>query len=240
MQLHISANKTELVTAFADWLVARIEKVLSVENRCVIALSGGSTPTDLFKLLAESPYKEKIDWKKLHIFWGDERDVPFEDERNNAKVATDVLLSKVGVPDNQIHIMDTRLASEEAAEKYEQILYQYFAGRAYSFDIVMLGMGDDAHTLSLFPGKAVINENHKWVIAFYLEEQKMNRITLTAPVVNNADAVCFLVAGKSKAPALKEVLHGKKNIMKYPSQRIQPVNGELHWFVDKEAAELLP
>ncbi len=239
MQLHISPTKTDLVTGFANWLVANIKQTLSQQSRCTIALSGGSTPTDLFKLLASDAYKTQIDWGKLHIFWGDERDVPFTDDRNNAKQAFDVLLSHVPIPASQIHVMDTSIDAATSAKNYEHLLHQYFDNEPHSFDIVMLGMGDDGHTLSLFPGTEVVNEEVKWATAFYLTAQQMNRITITAPITNKAAAVCFLVAGKSKAPALKEVLQGNYQPNIYPSQRIKPLNGNLHWFVDKEAAELL-
>lgn len=239
MQLHISPTKTELVTNFTNWLVADIKQTLSQQSRCTIALSGGSTPTDLFKLLASDVYKPQIDWSKLHIFWGDERDVPFTDNRNNAKEAFEVLLSHVAIPLNQIHVMDTSIGAATSANKYEQLLHQYFDNEPHSFDIVMLGMGDDGHTLSLFPGTEVVNEEVKWATAFYLTSQQMNRITITAPITNKAAAVCFLVAGKSKARALKEVLQGDYQPNIYPSQRIKPLNGNLHWFIDKEAAELL-
>jgi len=239
MHLHISETKNDLVIEFADWLVAEIAKVLSTNTRCTIALSGGSTPIDLFKLLVSDAYKSKIDWSEIHIFWGDERDVPFTDDLNNAKHAFDILLNHVPVPSEQIHIMDTSLSADEAANSYENILHYYFDNTPNSFDIVMLGMGDDGHTLSLFPGTVAVTEETKWVMTFYLETQKMNRITLTASIVNKASVVCFLAAGKAKAVTLKEVLQGEYQPLLYPSQKIKPVTGELHWFIDKEAASLL-
>lgn len=239
MFLHKSASKTELVTQFVDWLIADIANVLATQPRYTIALSGGSTPMDIFKTLASEAYASKIDWQKLHIFWGDERDVPFEDDKNNAKHAFDLLLTKVPVPANQIHVIETIYTAEIAARRYDQLLHEYFDGKQHSFDLVMLGMGDDGHTLSLFPGTSVIHETSKLATSFYLEAQKMNRITITAPITNKASAICFLVAGKSKAPALKEVLQGDYQPDIYPSQRIKPLNGNLHWFIDEEAAVLL-
>jgi 6-phosphogluconolactonase len=239
MFLHQSASKNELVTQFADWLIADISKVLATQTRYTIALSGGSTPTDLFKILASEAYASKIDWKKLHIFWGDERDVPFDDDKNNAKHAFDLLLTKVPIPANQIHVIETIYTAEIAARRYDQLLHEYFDGKQHSFDLVMLGMGDDGHTLSLFPGTTVIHETSKLATSFYLEAQKMHRITITAAITNKASAVCFLVSGKSKAPALKEVLQGNYQPDVYPSQCIKPLNGNLHWFIDEEAATLL-
>lgn len=239
MHIHKSASKNELITQFANWLVTDIEKVLAVQDRYTVALSGGSTPMDVFKILASEAYADKIDWEKLHIFWGDERDVPFDDDKNNAKHAFDLLLTKVPVPANQIHVMETIYSADIAARRYDQLLHEYFDGKSNSFDLVMLGMGDDGHTLSLFPGTAVIHEKVKLATSFYLEAQQMNRITITAPITNKASAVCFLVSGKSKAPILKEVLQGQYQPDIYPSQCIKPLNGNLHWFIDDDAAGLL-
>ncbi len=239
MNLHISETKKDLVVGFADWLVAEIERVLGKGTRCTIALSGGSTPIDLFKLLASDSYKNKIDWSKLHIFWGDERDVPITDDLNNAKHAFAILLNHVPIPTGQIHVMDTSVDAQTAASRYEEILHTYFDNEPTSFDIVMLGMGDDGHTLSLFPGTVAVTEETKWAMAFYLEAQKMNRITLTSVIVNKAAAICFLAAGKGKASTLKEVLQGEYRPLLYPSQKIKPTNGELYWFVDKDAASAL-
>ena len=239
MNLHTAATKSDLIIDFANWLIIDIEKVLTTKNRYTIALSGGSTPLELFKLLATDTYKSAINWQKIHIFWGDERDVAFEDDRNNAKQAFNLLLNKVPIPPNQIHIINTGFSADIAARKYNQLLHEYFDRMPTSFDLVILGMGEDGHTLSLFPGTAVVNEMSKWVVSFYLAAQQMNRITITAPITNKAAAVCFLVAGTSKAPALKEVLQGDYQPNMYPSQIIKPITGNLHWFVDKEAAALL-
>jgi 6-phosphogluconolactonase len=237
MQLHISANPNALSTAYAEWLVNYIREVLQRQDRFTIALSGGSTPKKLHELLATPAYKDRIDWTKLHVFWGDERFVPFSDERSNAKMAYDTLLDHVPVPAAQIHVMQTENISPEAsAAAYEQLLHTYFDGKATSFDLVILGMGDDGHTLSLFPGKPVIHETAKWVTAFWLEAQDMYRVTLTHPVVNNAACVTFLATGEKKAKVLYEVLKGERNVDLYPSQIIQPANGQLHWFVDEAAA----
>jgi 6-phosphogluconolactonase len=175
----------------------------------------------------------------LHIFWGDERAVPFSDNRNNAKMTYEHLLNKVPVIPEQVHVIRTDIAPERSALEYEKILQGYFGGEGASFDLVLSGMGDDGHTLSLFPGTEVIHEKKAWVKAFYLEAQQMYRITLTAPVVNRASDVAFLAFGANKAKALYEVLEGDRNIDLYPSQVIQPVSGRLHWFVDSAAAALL-
>jgi 6-phosphogluconolactonase len=239
MQLHIYKDADELSSEVAAWIAGCIADTLKKSDRFTIALSGGSTPQRLHKILAASPYKEQIDWTKLHIFWGDERDVPFEDTRNNAKMAYDTLLDFVPVPPSQIHVMRTDIPAEESAAEYEKILHAYFGDSGKTFDLVLLGMGDDGHTLSLFPGTEVVHEEKAWTKAFFLKAQDMSRITLTKTVVNRAARVAFLTTGGGKAHALNEVLKGDYNPDLYPSQEIKPLNGELHWFVDKAAAAQL-
>jgi len=255
MELHTYKDGEELSQAVAKWIADHIADTLKRQDRFAIALSGGSTPLRLHKLLAAPPYKERIDWSRLHVFWGDERAVPFEDTRNNAKMAFDSLLNFVPVPPAQIHVMRTDIPPEQSAAEYEKILHQYFvdapgsggvaavqgaiAAAATSFDLVLLGMGDDGHTLSLFPGTAVIHEEQAWVKAFFLTSQDMYRITLTKTIVNRSARIAFLTTGSAKAHALREVLRGLYNPDLYPSQEIKPENGELHWFVDEAAAQEL-
>src|SRR5258708_13568393 len=203
MQLHVYKDGEELSAAVAKWIADRIRETLKKKDRFTIALSGGSTPQRLHKILAASPYKEQVDWSKLHIFWGDERAVPFEDSRNNAKMAYDTLLNFVPVPASQIHVMRTDVAPEQSAIEYEKILHQYFDSASdggekspssvpESFDLVLLGMGDDGHTLSLFPGTEVVHEEKAWVTAFFLKAHDMYRITLTQSIVNRSPVQAFL------------------------------------------------
>ena len=238
MEKHIYKDGEALSEAAAEWITRRIEDTLARQPRFTIALSGGNTPKRLHRLLAQSPYRDRIDWSKMHIFWGDERAVPFEDPRNNAKMAYDTLLDFVSVPPAQIHIMKTDRKPEQSASEYEQLLHTYFDGGGLSFDLVLLGMGDDGHTLSLFPGMPIVHEEKAWAKAFFLPAQDMYRITLTKTIVNRSAAVAFLTEGTAKAHALKEVLEGAYNPDVYPSQEIRPV-GELHWFVDEAAAAQL-
>jgi 6-phosphogluconolactonase len=237
MELHTYKDGEELSQAVAKWIADLISDTLKRQDRFTIALSGGSTPLRLHKLLAAPPYKERIDWRRLHVFWGDERAVPFEDTRNNAKMAFDSLLNFVPVPPEQIHVMRTDILPEQSAAEYEKILHQYFPAPATSFDLVLLGMGDDGHTLSLFPGTAVIHEEQAWAKAYFLPSQDMYRITLTKTIVNRSARVAFLTTGVAKAHALREVLKGLYNPDLYPSQEIKPENGELYWFIDEAAAQ---
>jgi len=266
MSVLITKNIEELSQQVAQWMVDYIHKTLLLQDRFTIALSGGSTPKKLHRLLASDQFKNKIDWQKLHVFWGDERYVPFTDERSNAKMAFDTLLDHVPVPKSQIHIMRTDIDPEEAAKEYEGILRDYFPGAASylpqavssapahdsrltthdsspithdSFDLVLLGLGDNSHTLSLFPGEEVIHEKDHWVRSVFVKEINMQRITLTAPVVNFSRGVAFLVSGQDKAEAVAHILSDNYDPDRYPAQVIKPVDGEPFWFLDEAAAAIV-
>ena len=242
MNLEIFKDIDQLSLALAEWITSLIEETLTRKNNFSFVLSGGNTPKKLNLLLASSPYKERIDWGKIHIFWGDERAVPFEDERNNARMAFDTLLNKVDIPRSQIHIMDTSLQPDEAAAAYAESLYEFFGTDVLpdrTFDLVLLGMGDDGHTLSLFPGTPVIHEENLWTSSFFLKAQNMYRITLTKNVVNHSNHIVFMISGSEKANALYQVLKGERNPDMYPSQVIIPTQGELHFFTDEAAASRL-
>lgn len=236
MKLIIKKDSEELSKDFAIWLTDYIGEKLKQQPRFTLVLSGGSTPKKLYQLLASDEFKYKIDWSKLHFFWGDERYVPLTDKRNNAKMAFDNLLNHVPVIKENIHIIRTDIEPAASVIEYETILHQYFPDKNKTFDLVLLGMGDNAHTLSLFPGYDVVNEKEKWVSTFNLEAQMMVRITLTAPVVNAAACVVFLVSGGDKAAAVQYVLAGEHDPDLYPSQIIQPFTGELNWWIDEAAA----
>jgi 6-phosphogluconolactonase len=247
MQLNISKNTDELSENAANWMTDYIQTVLQKQDRFTIALSGGSTPKKLYQLLATDKFKNKIDWHKLHVFWGDERYVPFSDERNNAKMAFDVLLNRVPIPLAQIHKMRTDIEPDLSAKQYEKILHQYFSPNTgdakltshvsrLTFDLTLLGLGDNAHTLSLFPGYEIIHEKKTWVLSVFLKEQDMHRITLTAPVVNLSRRIVFLVSGQDKADAVSHVLLNNYTPDLYPAQIIKPLSGELYWFMDEAAA----
>lgn len=237
MHLHIYKDAEETTLALAEWITTLIQKTLEVKDKFTIALAGGETPKKLFQTLASDPYREKINWNKVHIFWGDERFVPFTDERSNAKMAYDSLLSKVNAPPGQVHKIWTDVAPEDSARQYEKVLHQYFDDKQTTFDLVLLGMGEDGHTLSLFPGSAVMPGDSAWVTAVHSKE-KGDRITLMPVVVNRSSAVVFLIIGDNKAKVLQQIIKdpGQHN---YPAQLIQPLNKELHLFADKSAAQYL-
>jgi 6-phosphogluconolactonase len=239
MNLHIYKTPHEVSLALAEWITDTIEKTLQCSDRFTWALTGGNSPKELYELLSSAPLKDKIDWKKLHIFWGDERAVPFNDDRNNSKMTFEHLLNKVPVVKEQVHIMNTSLEPAEAAAEYERILRTYFTDQGNTFDLVLNGMGDDGHTLSLFPHTEVIHEKTAWVKSYWLDAQDMCRITLTAPLVNRAKKIAFLTFGDNKAKALAAVLKGPRDVDTFPSQIIQPTNSEVSWFTDIAAAKFL-
>lgn len=250
MNIITTKNIDDLSRQAGEWMVEYIHKTLLLQERFTIALSGGSTPKKLHLLLASDPFRNRIDWQKVHVFWGDERYVPFTDERNNAKMAFDTLLDHVPVPKSQVHIMRTDIDPEESAKEYESILKEYFpeaainepihhsplTTHASSFDLILLGLGDNSHTLSLFPGEEVIHESKHWVRSVFVKEVNMQRITLTAPVVNLSKRIAFLVSGQDKAAAVAHILSDGYDPDRYPAQVIRPVNGELFWFLDEPAA----
>lgn len=237
MALHVYNTSDELSFAAAEWVVDQIKKTLQSQDRFTWLLSGGSTPKQLYHLLADEPFQSKVDWSKLHIFFGDERVVPFDDTRNNGKMAWESLLAHVPIPEKQIHFINTKGDVEQSTRQYEQLLRQYFAYTSQTFDLALLGMGDDAHTLSLFPGSPLIHEKDQWVVSLYLPSQEMYRISLMPAVVNRSDKTMFLVSGSSKSTALRNVMNESHQPEKYPAQLIKPANNELHWFVDEAAAK---
>lgn len=240
MHLHKSKDINELSRNFADWLVSYASEALQQQDRFTIALSGGSTPKLLHELLAGPHYRDKIEWAKWHFFMGDERFVPGTDPRSNAKMCYETLLDHVPVNKEHIHFYQTEgISAPESAVAYEDLLRRYFEDRPSGLDLIILGMGDDGHTLSLFPHQPIIKETKKWVDSFWLQSQDMYRVTMTHPVANHAARVAFLAAGPGKQQALYEVLQGAYQPDLYPAQIIQPLSGELHWFVDEQAAALL-
>jgi 6-phosphogluconolactonase len=240
MELIINSDFEELSREMAGWMTGFIRARLEKKDRFSLVLSGGSTPRSLYQVLASPAFSKKLKWDKIDFFWGDERHVPFDDERNNAKMAWDTLLSKIPVKTDQVFRIPTNGDPAEDAMIYEKTLRNYLdALRMTGFDLVLLGLGDNGHTLSLFPGTAVLSEKDRWVSSFFLEEQKMHRITLTAPIINRSSAVAFLVSGSGKANAVHHVLEDVYSPVEFPAQLIQPDNGQLYWWIDEAAAQNL-
>ncbi len=228
-----------LSKAAVELFIQAARKAVQERGRFTVALTGGSSPLHLYQLLAQSPNREQVPWSQTHVFWGDERWVPFTDERSNAKMAYENLLDHVPIPKDQIYPMWGEQQPEAFADHYEEQLREFFDEEGAGFDLVLLGMGDDGHAASLFPGTEVLHEKWRWVVAYYLAPQEMYRITLTAPFINRARKIIFLTFGEKKAAALHAVLEGDYKPEKYPSQLIKPQQGELVWLVGKGAASRL-
>lgn len=234
--IQIYNTTEEINTAAADLFTAAAQDAIAKRGKFTAVLTGGSSPAGIYKLLASDAYKNKIDWSKVYIFWGDERWVPLNDDLSNAKMSYAALLSHVPIPSENIFEMyKDGVTPEDYAVTYEQSIRKIL-GEEGKFDFIFLGMGDDGHTASLFPGEAVLNEQNKWVDAYFLAPQNMHRITLTAPLINKAEKIIVVTFGEKKAHALKEVTKGEYNPSLYPTQLIKPVSGELVFLVDKSAA----
>ncbi|RMH36925.1 MAG: 6-phosphogluconolactonase [Nitrospirae bacterium] len=234
-----AADTRDLILFAAHCLVRLLGHV---DHRICLALAGGSTPRVLYERLASADVADRLPWRHMHFFWGDERHVPPDHPESNYRLAYEALLSKVPVPASQIHRIHSELPrAVEAAERYEQELRTVFPVQSAPprFDLILLGMGEDGHTASLFPGSEVIHETAKLVAAPWVEKLQAYRITLTPVVLNAARQVWFLVCGEAKARALQAVLEGPYDPDTYPAQIVRPVDGQLVWFVDAAAAAWL-
>jgi 6-phosphogluconolactonase len=219
----------------------------SIENHGLfsVVLSGGSTPQSLYSLLASEPYSEQVDWSRTHFFWGDERCVPPDHTDSNYFKAWTSFLSHIPVPQENIHRIPAEIKPELAAEQYEEQMLQFFSAlvteeqRTHArFDLVLLGMGDDGHTASLFPGTPAVQEETRWVAAQYVDKLAAWRITLTPAILNRAANIIFLVSGEGKSWPLQKVIYGSYQPDRFPAQVIKPTGGSLLWLVDEPAASL--
>jgi 6-phosphogluconolactonase len=229
-----------LAQAAADRFVSIADHAIEINGRFTVALSGGSTPRALYAVLID---RLSIDWSRVHVFWGDERCVPPDQPDSNYGLAWQMLLSKVKVPEANVHRIKSELDPDQAALEYEAELRRVFEPalplpRSFPrFDLILLGMGAEGHTASLFPGTAAIHEQQRWVVAHYVEQLKTNRVTLTPPVLNQAAHVIFMVAGADKASALQAVLYGEYDPDRYPAQIVSPADGSLSWLIDRAASD---
>ncbi len=209
-----------------------------------VALSGGSTPKRMFEILADPPLSERVDWSRVHVFWGDERSVPADHEDSNFRMAREALLSRVPIPADHVHRMQAEREDKvAAASDYAHEIARVFGcapdGKPPVFDLVLLGMGPDGHTASLFPETEALGERSRWVVPNFVPKFDTYRMTLSAPFLSNGREILFLVAGADKASVLAEVLEGPRDSQRLPSQLIEPTGGSLRWFVDRAAGAAL-
>ncbi len=238
-EIRILENSAELFRAAATEFSELANEAVQERGRFCVALSGGSTPKALYALLATGAVP--VPWRNVCFFWGDERQVPPDDPESNYRMVNDALLSKIPiVPENVFRIAGEEKDAQVAAKKYEDTLVNFFALKAGDFprfDLILLGVGPDGHTASLFPGSAALQERRRLVVANWVEQFHTHRITLTLPVLNNAAAVAFLVSGQEKAGILHQVLEGPTG--QFPSQLVRPADGKLVWLLDRAAASQL-
>jgi len=229
-QLHLARDALHLANETAAFIRSRIGETLKTRPRFSLVLAGGNTPRPTYQSLASSA--GLLDWSRVDVFWGDERCVPHDHPESNFRMAFETLLSRVPIPEQNMHPMDCDPTPEEGARAYEDSLRRLFPDMDVPrFDLVLLGLGDDGHTASLFPGTRALDEEQRWVVANWVEKLDAWRLTLTLPAINAASAAAFIVEGVDKNSILQAVLGGPGG--RFPAQRIHPAGGEVHWFVDR-------
>ncbi len=238
MRVLVHENKEELAEAAARDFARRAEEAIGASSHFAVALAGGSTPEATYERLARD-YADRLDWDRVHVFFGDERTVPPDHEDSNYRMARESLLSRVAV--GSVHRMRGEMPPAQAAESYEEELREFFGepDEPPSFDLILLGIGEDGHTASLFPETSALEVHDRWVVANPVLKLETIRLTLTVPVINASRAVNFLVAGESKAGALKEVLEGDADPREHPAKLVDPKGGDLSWMLDRAAARRL-
>lgn len=239
MELHVYPTPDEVIKGLADFFTATVNAALEKKGRCNLVLSGGSSPKKLYQLLASASYQKKINWSNVFFFFGDERYVPFTDKNNNGRMAQESLFEPLHIAPSNIFYINTGLEPPVAAADYQHRILQHFDGGSPAFDLILLGLGDNAHTASLFPHTQVLQAAAAEVSAVWVHELQSWRISMTAPMINEASSIVFLVYGASKKEAVQHILSGEKDTAEYPAQLIQANSGNIHWFMDNAAADLL-
>ena len=233
------ADKEALSRAAAELFAAQAQAAVADHGRFVVLLAGGDTPRRTYERLAGEPFRSRIPWGQVHFFWGDERCLPAGDPERNETMARAALLDSVPLHPEQVHPIRCDQSPERAAAAYAAEMLDFFGTKPPCFDLALLGLGADGHTASLLPGSASLAEQERWTAVTRRPEESFSRVTLTAPLLNQAALVVFLVTGRNKAGVLRSVLEASSPQPVVPAQLIRPLNGELHWFVDREAAILL-
>lgn len=231
-------NPEELALAAAELFRDAALQAITAQGSFSAALSGGATPRRLFRRLGTS-YRKTIVWDRVHLFWSDERCVPRDHEQSNFRLAYDELISCIWIPSENVHRIKGELRPEEAAHYYEADMKKHFDEDLPAFDLIMLGVGPDGHTASLFPGSEALREKQRLALPVFSNTALHWRVTLTLPVMNNAQQIVFLVSGSSKAAIVREIL-GNKQRNHYPASLVQPSHGSIIWLLDRDAASELP
>lgn len=245
LAIQVASDAQELSRLAAEQVVRSAVEAVREKGLFTVVLAGGSTPVNLYSLLAscDEPFRAQLPWERIHFFWGDERHVPPDHPDSNYRMAREAMLSFVPIPSENIHrIKSENAVAAKAADEYEETLREFFRltkGQLPRFDLLLLGIGSDAHMASIFPGSHFIHEKNRLVVAPWVDKLKSSRITLTPLVLNNAAAVIFLVTGAKKAKAVHEVLEGEYQPERLPAQLIRASRGSVLWLVDQQAAAML-
>lgn len=240
-EIVVVADAAALAAEAAKRFAEAAEAAVGRAGRFTVALAGGSTPRRLYEALAMEPYRSRVPWDRTHVFWGDERAVPPDHPDSNCGMARTALLVRVPIPPRQVHRMAAERADRDAAAReYEAGIAEVFAlppgGEPPAFDLILLGMGADGHTASLFPGTGATRETRRWVVRNHVPTHNADRLTFTLPILNRARVILFLVSGPDKAQALHDVLEGPPDPERLPAQRIRPSGGRVVWLADGPAA----
>jgi len=236
--LEIYDDQSTLSAALAGLFARKAREAVAARGRFDVLLCGGDTPLAGYRLLGREPLRSTIPWQSVQLFWGDERHVPHNDPRSNFLSARRALLEPLALSPDQVHIVPYAATAEQAAREYEEELRRHF-GDSPVFDLVLLGLGGDGHTASLFPGTEVLKERQRWVRGVCPPGQELCRVTVTLPVLNRARLAAFVVAGDAKAEILARVLKGPRDPYRLPAQLVDPGEGRLLWLADRQAARLL-
>ncbi len=238
--IRVFADPEGLSHGAAELFAAEAGRAAAGRGRFSVALAGGATPRRTYELLASPDFRDRIPWGQVHVFWGDERCVPADDLRSNQRLAREALLDQVPLPAAQIHPMVCAGAADASALAYQRLLQDFFSPAAPRFDLILLGLGEDGHTASLFPGSGALEERERWVASVQKPAEPFARLTLTLPLLNRAALVVFLVSGAQKAAILARALTEKAGEGSLPVRRVRPRNGTLLWLADRAAAQLVP
>ena len=238
-ELHILPTAEDTAQAAAAFIAGLAGQWIQAQGHFTIALTGGSTPHRLYQFLGSPPYAEQIAWDRWQLFWGDERCVPPDHQESNYRMAKEALLDRVPLPADNIHRIRGEATPRDAAAEYEEALRRVIPGSRPAVDLVLLGMGEDGHTASLFPGTDALEEEDRLVVANWVPHLQAHRITFTLPLINAASAVAFLVNDLSKAVMLKQVIQPDPGDPPLPAGRVRPASGTVHWFLTKAAASQL-
>ncbi|ODS31212.1 MAG: 6-phosphogluconolactonase [Candidatus Scalindua rubra] len=238
-RIHVYPNKEKLVIATTEQVINSIGQAIQENGLCNITLAGGNTPREVYSMLAANSYRDRVDWNCVHLFWSDERMVPPEHQDSNFRMVQETLLEHIKIPDGNVHRIRGEITPEQATVEYAELLHDHFKADSPRFDLILLGIGEDGHTASLFPDTDAVEECEQHAVAVFVPGLNTWRVTLTLPVLNAAREVIFLVSGSSKSDIIQRIMSIKQPAKDLPASMVNPKNGILHWMLDSDAVVLI-